>query len=61
MNNENNIITLHAPKLSPSPARKCSFCNKSYELGKGVKNEDNFAQICFECIALANKKLEEYP
>ena len=59
MNTENNVIALHTPKPAPSLPRKCSFCNKSYELGKGVKNEENQAQICFDCITLATKKLEE--
>lgn len=50
------IISLFKPKEKTTV--KCNFHGGEVPIGKAVQNEHGVV-ICFGCVALANKRLEE--
>ncbi len=54
------IIYLFEPKIENKIA-KCSFCGKSKQAGEYISDQNriNAPVICFDCVRLAKKKLDE--
>ena len=44
------------PFVKESPLRKCSFCG---EKAKTIENKNNGKCICYKCVAVARKRVEE--
>ena len=56
----NNVIYLFEPKTQNKKA-KCSFCGKQKDAGEYISDENrqDAPVICFDCVRLAKKKLDE--